>query len=325
MQTSHVRLLIVVLAVLFVSVATADRRVVLVSQDGAVPGAAPAAELVAGEIDEAARAAEIARIRTHLMQVEEELLSADVRHLSLAQRENRAHHIQVLRAYRNRGVFPHNHQVAGQPVPVFIDEHGTHCAVGFLIAQSGHEALARRIAAERNLARVRELVDIPELVEWLEDAGLSVHEAARIQPAYGWPGPGEPERVTTSYPTYTAINAAVGGASIVWNALADRHGDAWWAPGAAGVGAGAGGLAVALIGAGLRNDASDIEGGAIVANAGVGLLAGFLGVRTLALGRAAAEPLGAEPAPQNRGAPTLQLASWAPPEGGAGVRVGLRF
>lgn len=182
MDTSHVRLLVVVVAVLLVSVATADRRVVLLADrdDAARP-----AELVPDEGAADARAAEIARIRTHLMQVEEELLSADVRHLSVAQRENRAHHIEVLREYRNRGIFPHNHQRLGRRVPVFIDEHGTHCAVGYLIAQSGREDLARRIADERNLARVPDLIDMPELVAWLDRAGLSVQEAARIQPTYG--------------------------------------------------------------------------------------------------------------------------------------------
>lgn len=311
------------MAVLLVSIATADRRVVMRS-------AADASEAtvagVAQDEAEATRAAEVARIRTHLMRVEEELLSADVRHLSLAQRENRAHNIEVLRAYRNRGVFPHNHQVAGDRVPVFIDEHGTHCAVGFLIAQSGREELAQRIAHERNLARVPDLVDIPELVEWLDDAGLTIDEAARIQPAYGdWPGAPNSLRTSSGYPTYTAVNVAVGGAAALWNIVADRRGGAWWAPGAAGIGAGAGGLVVAAMGASLQDDSSDIETGAIIANAGVGLLAGFLGIRTIALGRAQAAPLGDAPAQQNRGAASLQLASWASPAGGAGVRIGLRF
>lgn len=194
MEASHVRLLIVVALVLMVSLATADGRV-------ANPGEAgrPSLVLVSAEQREEQAAAEVVRIREHLRQVERELLDANVAHLTVAQRTSRALHIEVLREYREQGIFPHNHQVLGRRVPVFIDEHGTHCAVGYLIARSGDEALARRIADTRNLDRVPELADMPEVVAWLADAGLSVDEAARIQPMYGGVPPeggaGVPNRV----------------------------------------------------------------------------------------------------------------------------------
>jgi hypothetical protein len=319
MEASHVRLLAVVGVVLVVSVATADRS-------GEVPAAEPASVLLVSERAEeddagAAGAAEVARIREHLLRVERELLTANVAHLTVAQRQHRALHIEVLREYRERGIFPHNHRVPGRRVPVFIDEHGTHCAVGYLIARSGHEELARRIAATRNLATVPELADVPELVAWLADAGLSVEEAARIQPWYG-PIPPQQPVPRTGYDAATAVSATLGAGATVWNLITRRQGDAWWVPGAVGVGTGATGVALAAFGAAIRDDFADVRTAHIAWNAGLGVLSGFLGARTLALGRAPdAAATDADGPPPAR----LELAAWAPPEGGTGLRLDLRF
>jgi hypothetical protein len=91
--------------------------------------------------------------------------------------------LDALRDYREDGVFPENHRRPCN-TPVFVDEKGTHCAVGHLLALSGHGALVEKIATERNLATVRELSNEPELVAWLEAAGLTLEEAALIQPGY---------------------------------------------------------------------------------------------------------------------------------------------
>ena len=319
MEASHVRLLIVVGLVVFVSVATADRRVVSAPAEPAgviLVSEAPSADDAS---DDDLAAAEVARIREHLMRVERELLAANVAHLTVGQRASRALHIAALREYRERGIFPHNHQVAGRRVPVFIDEHGTHCAVGYLIARSGHEELARRIADTRNLATVPELADMPEVVAWLADAGLSVAEAARIQP---WYGPIQPEpRPETGYATATAISATLSGGVAVWNLLADGEGEAWWLPGAAGVSAGAAGLALAVFGATIDEEFEDVRPSHVAWNAGMGAISGFLGVRRLALGRVQDAAADADGQPQAH----LELAAWAPPEGGTGLRLGLRF
>lgn len=278
----------------------------------------------AGHTREEARSrAETERIRAHLANVERTLLANDITHLNDAQRQNRTRHIAVLRAYRERGVFPHNHDVPGR-VPVFIDEHGTHCAVGHLIAQSGHAALARRIAGERNLARVPELADISELVAWLDDAGLSLDEAAAIQPAYNGPPLQPPPETSTGYPTITAVNVALGGGAILWNALTDRTGRAWWVPGVVGVGAGAAGITLAAVGAADDDRHDDIDAGHIAANAGIGLIAGFLGVRTIALGRSAQRTQTENGGARSGTPPTLQLSAWTPGSR-LGVLLGLRF
>jgi hypothetical protein len=113
---------------------------------------------------------ERARIASHLARVEALLRAADVSALGPLQVAVRARNLDALREYRQRGRFPHNHVVADRRTPVFVDEHGTHCAVGYLIARSGHEALAQRIANTRNLARIADLADDPELLCWLDAA-----------------------------------------------------------------------------------------------------------------------------------------------------------
>ena len=59
--------------------------------------------------------------------------------------------------------------------------------MAFLVAASGRHDIVERIRATRNNARIRELTDDTALVAWLAEAGLTVAEAARIQPAYGGP------------------------------------------------------------------------------------------------------------------------------------------
>ena len=95
--------------------------------------------------------------------------------------------MERLDQYRRRRRFPKNQRFPGRFLPHFIDEEGTRCALGHLIELSGERDLVQRIARERNYARVRELRVIPELVRWLEANGLTVAEAARIQPEYCGP------------------------------------------------------------------------------------------------------------------------------------------
>lgn len=130
--------------------------------------------------------AERARIQTHLERVERELRSRDVMHLSPSQRAARTRNLNSLRDYRQRGVFPHNHDFGDRRMPYFVDRHGTRCAMAHLIERSGGSDLVRRVATTGNNARVRELAGDPELLAWLEREGLTVDEAASIQPEYGY-------------------------------------------------------------------------------------------------------------------------------------------
>ncbi|HEX8359094.1 MAG TPA: hypothetical protein VF613_03180 [Longimicrobium sp.] len=137
--------------------------------------------------DAAWRTRETARIQAHLLGAERLMETRDVSHLSADQREARGRALAALRRYRAAGRFPHNHQ-RPERTPVFVDEHGTPCAMAYLIAESGSRALVERVAATANLARIRELASDPELTGWLRANGMTVAEAARVQPAYGGEG-----------------------------------------------------------------------------------------------------------------------------------------
>ncbi|MCP3138069.1 WD40/YVTN/BNR-like repeat-containing protein [Pyxidicoccus xibeiensis] len=125
---------------------------------------------------------ETLRIQRWLSGVETFLRSRDVSHLTSVQRERRALHLRNLHAYRVAGRFPHNH-VTCEPTPVFIDEHGTACAVGHLLLQGGAPELAHQIAREHLLARLPTL-DSPALGQWARENGFTLEELALIQPTY---------------------------------------------------------------------------------------------------------------------------------------------
>jgi len=147
-----------------------------------------------GDLEDA-RAAEIARIRTHLAGALEQLRSSTPPGLGPEQARARERAIGWLAEYRERGVFPHNHVRPGERVPVFVDPHGTPCAVGYLLLRSGEHELVADVVREANLARIPELEEDERLTKWLEEHGLTLEEAARIQPDYGpnFPFPSENE------------------------------------------------------------------------------------------------------------------------------------
>lgn len=144
----------------------------------------PVLALLAGTT---AHASEVERVRGHLDGALELLAAADVTHLGDAQRAARARNVERLRAYRDRGVFPQNRDFPHRAVPYFRDAEGVLCAMAHLIHESGEPSLVDRVARTRNNATVHELADEPGLAEWLETNGLTLEEAARIQPWY-WSG-----------------------------------------------------------------------------------------------------------------------------------------
>lgn len=121
-------------------------------------------------------------VQAHLESVLPILRAARVGHLNVAQYRSRLYLIGLLDHYRQAGSFPLNY-CRKERIPVFIDEHGTHCAVGYLMQQTGHEELALRIAMTDNYAWVKDIRD-PELPTWQEASGFSLDELKLIQGAY---------------------------------------------------------------------------------------------------------------------------------------------
>jgi len=195
---------------------------------------------------------EIARIQEHLIGAEALLAKANVDRMPAPQRAARRVHMARLAAYRATGRFPHNHEVPGRRAPCFVDAHGTQCAMAYLIAESGRLDIVELVARTRNNATVTELaadeVIGPALAVWLGEAGLTVAEAQRIQPAYDdWAVKADPNKfVTGDFAFASGSLALVNLAMLGMNAgsALDGRASRWpaivgFASGAANVGLGA--------------------------------------------------------------------------------------
>lgn len=125
---------------------------------------------------------EAERIATHLHRVAAYERSHVPEGLSASSLAHRSALLDRLDAYADRGRFPQNHVL---PVrnPVFIDPHGTACAVGQLMIESGNDDLARRIQDEMNLAYVHDMKRT-DVYAWAGEQGFTEDELAWIQPGY---------------------------------------------------------------------------------------------------------------------------------------------
>ncbi len=158
--------------------------------------------------------AEAARLRAHFDSVDRELRARDLSRLTDEQRAKRSELISWLRDYRNAGRFPENDKFANRAMPFFRDSHGMLCAMAYLVDRSGRGDIVDHIAKTRNNAFIRELTDDPALVAWLDMSGLTVDEAARIQPQYGPPYTviiTDEKRVS---PNYAILSMGMSGASL---------------------------------------------------------------------------------------------------------------
>ena len=162
------------------------------------------------------RSAEATRLRAHFDSVNQDLRSRNVSQLSPEQRAMRTKLISWLRDYRNAGTFPENDRFADRAMPFFRDSHGTLCAMAYLVDRSGRGDIVDHIASTRNNAFIPELADDQALAAWLDESGLTVSEAARIQPQYGpFPPPvvivSDEKRVSTNY---ALLSMGLGGTSL---------------------------------------------------------------------------------------------------------------
>ena len=156
--------------------------------------------------------AEAARLRAHFDSVDQELRGRDVSSLTDEQRAMRNQLISWLKDYRNAGRFPENDKFSDRAMPFFRDSHGTLCAMAYLVDRSGRGDIVDHIARTRNNAFIRQLTDDKALVVWLETSGLTVDEAARIQPTYGSPVIVDNEKRVS--PNYAILSMGLSGASL---------------------------------------------------------------------------------------------------------------
>ncbi|HYM79865.1 MAG TPA: hypothetical protein VEY91_00470 [Candidatus Limnocylindria bacterium] len=146
-----------------------------------------------------------------------------------------------------------------------------------MIERSGEAALVARIARSRNLARIRDLAGEKALVAWLDGNGLTLAEAARIQPAY------EGERPSDNFVQGLTIASATLGAGLGTAGVALNASTAT-SPNRRNV-RGLLGVACGLIGAGLGAPALADDDGALrtfgALDICVGLVSVGLGIRQL--------------------------------------------
>ncbi|MBL9024037.1 MAG: hypothetical protein JNL21_17710 [Myxococcales bacterium] len=128
-------------------------------------------------------AGELGRVREHLVGALATLREADTRHLDAEVGLRRSSVIAELQRYIERGQFPRNTRTL-EMRPAVIDDFGTRCALAHLAEQSGGAELVSSLSAVANHERVHALRTHEGLARWLRAMGLSVEEAARIQPSY---------------------------------------------------------------------------------------------------------------------------------------------
>lgn len=130
-----------------------------------------------------AQATECERITSHLQFVHQRLSALKESKLTSEQAANRKHCLNLLAAYISEGRFPENREF---PVrrPIFIDDDGTYCAVGYLIRQTAGAEAAQAIDARHHGDYLLDM-DADLLRPWADANGFSLKELAMIQPSYG--------------------------------------------------------------------------------------------------------------------------------------------
>jgi hypothetical protein len=258
-------------------------------------------------VPETFAASERARLRAHFYSVEQELRARDVPGLTAAQRAARAQLLDNLHRYAGRGIFPRNTDFPTRTMPTFIDYWGKRCGVAYLMEQTGDEDMVLRIAATRNNAYVPELKDDPAVRQWLTANGVTLDEAARIQPDYRCGTiHGGPCQASSGYKVSTGLVVASNVTAFTLDALPHRSSEI---KDIAALGTGAVGII-----AGARNVGQSGSRGAL------GLVNTGAGVASVALGLFHVFHNMESEAPSR-----VRLASWVGARGAKGLAARVEF
>ena len=125
------------------------------------------------------------RMRVHLRYVHDWLAARPATSPVLA--PQRAQLLAYLEDYIAIGITPKNHHVLHRS-PVFIDDEGAICAVGYLIERSVGRQLPELIASTHRYDFLETIAAaMPDVAAWVARSGFTLDELASIQPAYGEP------------------------------------------------------------------------------------------------------------------------------------------
>ena len=149
---------------------------------------------------------ETRRIKKHLNSVLSYLEKREYHpDLSLEQNKKRKETLKNLQKYIMLGEFPKNH-VSLRRLPVFKDEAGNYCAVGYLLHKNGRDDLVDEIQATNNYVYVEDITQMRYLSA-INGLGLTKEEAARVQPGYGWdPYPADTNNETLEFVRLIAVS-----------------------------------------------------------------------------------------------------------------------
>lgn len=128
---------------------------------------------------------ESVRMKTHLQHVHDWLAKRPATKPELAARRTAI--LEAFQTYIDKGTTPRNVDLPWR-TPVFIDEEGTICAVGYLIQSTEGRELPEKIASAHRFDFIEDIAQaMPEVRHWVDDSGFTLEEIQTIQPAYAEP------------------------------------------------------------------------------------------------------------------------------------------
>ncbi len=122
------------------------------------------------------------RIKLHLELVCKYLRENTPSTSTKSQTKSRLMLVDALEEYAAAKVFPTN-KYHSTRTPYFVDEENVHCAVGYLMAYSGHDDLVASISREHNYDYIED-IRTEGVSEWATNHGFTIDELKWIQPNY---------------------------------------------------------------------------------------------------------------------------------------------
>lgn len=122
------------------------------------------------------------RIQMHLLLVEQVLRNRSNEAWTTEQIKRRNLFLDFLYEYAKAGQFPQNthHSIR---IPYFVDDAGTHCAVGYLLHKANEHKLVQQIRSSHNYSYLKDM-PYTEITAWADQNGFTFEELEWIQPGY---------------------------------------------------------------------------------------------------------------------------------------------
>lgn len=153
-----------------------------------------------------------ARMHAHLAYIRGQLAARPATRPELEQ--NRQRLLGYLDEYIAKNITPKNTHLPWR-TPVFIDDDGRICAVGYLIERSAGRAVPEEVARTHRYDLLEDIATaMPEVRAWIEASGFTLEELASIQPGYEAPvastwGPWDPVADSVADGAYVAEDNGV--------------------------------------------------------------------------------------------------------------------